>query len=647
MFSDRWSLLLLLSGATSLAAPAMAQRTDDNAVSSAEDAFGKSVGDEQIGLYNPTLVRGFSPEAAGNLRIEGMYFDQRGSVTDRLLEGATMRVGISAQGYPFPAPTGIADYALRKAGSEFIASTAITFGPFGGFSAELDLQIPIDGERLGATAGIGIYEDGTTFGASPNYGSYGASFRYQPSKHVSIQPFWGRIDVSDEDVQPLIFTDGSFLPNKYKRSRFFGQKWAENEGRLDTFGVVSKARLGSFDVAAGLFRSESEFAKSHADLLFDTDQQGNVGQRIIVADRGDSSRSTSGELRVLRSYVEGARRHSLIASVRGRSLRRAYGGSALIDLGSSITGAEDFRPEPEVAVGPKTFDRIEQTNFGLGYELRWQNVGELGIGVQNARYSKIVTTPVGALPETRGNPWLFSFNTALYLTDSIAMYGGYTRGLEESDVAPANAINRNEAPPAIRTEQKDIGFRWNVSPNVSLIAGLFDVRKPYFNLDAVSRFRELGEIRHKGAELSVSGEIAPGLRVVAGTVYLDARISGEEVRAGLIGSRPVGGFRLHSIGNLNWTLPWHKALTLTGRFERTSDRVANVQNTLFIPARWVGSLGARYRASIGKTPVLARFNVDNVLNTYGWAVGGSGFFVNNGARRMLRQYELVERVMRL
>lgn len=74
-------------------------------------------------------------------------------------------------------------------------------------------------------------------------------------------------------------------------------------------------------------------------------------------------------------------------------------------------------------------------------------------------------------------------------------------------------------------------------------------------------------------------------------------------------------------------------MTLTGRFERTSDRVANVQNTLFIPARWVGSLGARYRASIGKTPVLARFNVDNVLNTYGWAVGGSGFFVNNGARR--------------
>jgi hypothetical protein len=54
---------------------------------------------------------------------------------------------------------------------------------------------------------------------------------------------------------------------------------------------------------------------------------------------------------------------------------------------------------------------------------------------------------------------------------------------------------------------------------------------------------------------------------------------------------------------------------------------------LFIPARWVGSVGARYRLQVGKVPVLARFTVDNVLNTFGWAAGGSGFLINNGARR--------------
>lgn len=630
-----YSNYYLAVGATLLcyAPPAWAQRTDDNAVGSAEDAFGKTVGDEQIGMYNPGLVRGFSPEAAGNLRIEGLYFDQRGTVTDRLLEGATMRVGISAQGYPFPAPTGIADYALRKPGGEFIASVALGYGPFGGKSAEVDLQIPIDGERLAMTAGASYSNDGTTFGASPEYDTYGLSLRYKPSKNFSIQPFWGRIGIRDEDVQPLIFTSGSFLPKKYDRSKFFGQKWAENEGRLDTFGVVSKARVADFDIAAGLFRSNNKFDKSHADLLFDTDVAGRVGQRIIVADRDDFSRSTSGEFRLSRAFVEGPRRHSLIATVKGRSLDRAYGGSALIDLGPSVAGEQDFRPEPVSAFGPKTFDQIRQTNFGLGYELRWQNVGELSAGVQKVDYSKLVTTPSGALPETNDAPWLYSVNAAAYLTESLALYGGYTRGLEESDVAPSNAVNRNEAPPAIRTEQKDFGLRWGITPVVSMVVGYFDVRKPYFNLDATSRFRELGEIRHRGVELSVSGEVAPGLRIVAGTVYLDAEISGEEVDRGLIGSRPVGGFRLHTIANANWQFPWHKPLTLTARFERTSDRPANVANTLFIPARWVGSLGARYRLQVGKVPVLARFAVDNVLNTFGWAAGGSGFLINNGARR--------------
>ena len=40
--------------------PAWAQRADDNAVKSAEDAFGTSIGTENIGLYRPVEVRGFS-----------------------------------------------------------------------------------------------------------------------------------------------------------------------------------------------------------------------------------------------------------------------------------------------------------------------------------------------------------------------------------------------------------------------------------------------------------------------------------------------------------------------------------------------------------------------------------------------------------
>jgi iron complex outermembrane receptor protein len=48
------------------------QRAQDNAVSVAEDAFGTSIGLQNVGLYSVNDARGFNPQQAGNLRSEGL-----------------------------------------------------------------------------------------------------------------------------------------------------------------------------------------------------------------------------------------------------------------------------------------------------------------------------------------------------------------------------------------------------------------------------------------------------------------------------------------------------------------------------------------------------------------------------------------------
>ena len=63
-------------------------------------------------------MRGFSPTAAGNVRIDGLYFDQVWSVSARLRTASQVRVGLSAQGFVFPAPTGIVDHQLRRPGEK-------------------------------------------------------------------------------------------------------------------------------------------------------------------------------------------------------------------------------------------------------------------------------------------------------------------------------------------------------------------------------------------------------------------------------------------------------------------------------------------------------------------------------------------------
>src|SRR5271156_136078 len=94
-----------------------AQHASDDPLATANDAFGLTLGLESIGLYGPGLVRGFNPQTAGNVRIDGLYFDQQGALSNRVVEGSTIRIGVSEIGYAFPAPTGIVDYDLRNPGN--------------------------------------------------------------------------------------------------------------------------------------------------------------------------------------------------------------------------------------------------------------------------------------------------------------------------------------------------------------------------------------------------------------------------------------------------------------------------------------------------------------------------------------------------
>src|SRR5688500_11008902 len=200
---------------------ASAQRAGENAIASAEDAFGTSVGSERVGLYFPQSARGFSPVQAGNVRINGMYFDYQADLNTRLISGSNVRVGLTAQGYPFPAPTGVADFSLRLPGSEAIASTVIGIGPFGGPRVEVDAQIPVT-ETLGLAAGVGVNQQEIYHGGDQRVLTAAAIARWRPVANVEIIPFWSVQDEDGAEAQPIIFTSGDYLPPRFERRRYFG-----------------------------------------------------------------------------------------------------------------------------------------------------------------------------------------------------------------------------------------------------------------------------------------------------------------------------------------------------------------------------------------------------------------------------------------
>ena len=620
MFGTSVAALLLMPEA------AWAQRTGENAVASAQDAFGTSVGNERVGLYFPQSARGFSPVQAGNVRINGMYFDYQADLNQRLISGSNVRVGLTAQGYPFPAPTGVADFSLRLPGSEAVASTVVGIGPFGGPRAEIDAQLPVTG-TLGIAGGVGYNDAGLYYGGDQQILDAAIIGRWRPAQNVEIIPFWSRKDESGGEAQPIIFTGGAYLPPRFERRRYFGPEWARNEGQDVNYGLLATFSFGDWTLRGGAFRSIAHDYRNFTPLFLDATAEGEA-DREVISEQARRFASTSGELRLTRQLIEGDRLHLIHLMTRARMQDRRNGGGQRFDFGRGRIDEPIVAPEPAFTLGQQTTDQVRQLTFGLGYEGRWRDVGELSLGIQRTFYEKAVVRPSGALPVSESSPWLFNGTLSVLAGSDLVFYAGYTRGLEESPVAPDVAVNRGEAPPAIITEQMDAGFRYAITPALRLVAGVFDVRKPYFALDPARVFRDLGEVRNRGIEVSLAGQITPRLGIVLGAVFLDATVSGDQVDLGLIGRRPIGASGRTITGALNWNLPWVQGLSVDLAYESTAERVADRANSFTIPGRYVYSLGGRYRFDLFDRPATFRAQLASVNNVYGYNNLGEGFYYN-------------------
>ena len=628
-----FTVLAIALAAIELVAPraAVAQRTEENVTTGSEDAFGRSIGNESIGIYNEGDVRGFSPIEAGNVRIEGLYFDRVGTLTSRLIEGSTIRVGVASQSYPFPSPTGIVDYDLRRVGGKQVISALTYYGPFDSLGVEVDAQLPVIGDELGVAMGAGVYHDAFLWGGQNEAYSYAIAPKWRPTPNFELRPFFSHIVFSEEESEPLMITQDAALPPKIKRNHYYGQEWSTNEGEVLNYGVIGASRFGAWTARLGLFESVFTPDAQFAELMTDVDAERNANE-LVVAFPQSRFASRSGELRVARLFEEESRRHTLLFTARARQQTRRYGGEDVIDIGPVELGVGRDVAEPVFNFGGQSHDEVEQQTFGTAYELQWAGVGEMSIGVQKTHYTKTVDTPTEVLPESRADPWIKYATATVNATRTLAIYGSYTEGLEESPVAPNEAQNRNVAAPALETEQYDAGVRWDTIANLKLIAGVFNIKKPYFDLDAAGFFKELGTVEHRGVELSLAGNPSDALTVIVGTRWLDATVSGPTVDAGQIGEKPVGTAKQYSLASADYRFAGSN-FSLDATVEHITPQTANSANTIEVPARAVLHIGGRYRFKVFGKPATLRLLVQNVTDEYGWQALSSGVYGYNAPRR--------------
>lgn len=468
-------------------------RADENAVRQAGDAFGTSVGRETIGLYTQRSVRGFSPVAAGNVRIEGLYFDPVIVPTSRLARSTTIRVGLGALGNPFPAPTGLVDFGFRRPGDKAAASVQVGADAWGTVNIEIDGVVPLAPAfslGAGASARVESALDGTL--DSELGGALIA--RWTVAQGVQIMPFVNVNTALRDDHRVAYLMSGDVLPPLLPRRERFGPPWVRGSNVEINMGVLADWHLSpDWLLRGGLFRSSRTVDGNFANLVIDLHPDG-VGRHRIVADPRLAFASVSGEIRLTRQLSDGERRHQIHVTVRGRASDRRFGGADVLNLGLVRFDEPPNWPKPVFNHGPQQLDNVRQWTGGLAYEGHWDKVGELAAGVQLSDYRKRIDLPAGGVQATDARPLLYYASIVANLTTRMVVYGGFVTGLEESGIAPANAANRNEALPAIKTRQFDAGLRLELAGGVKLVAGVFDISKPYYNLDGSNRFDVLGDV---------------------------------------------------------------------------------------------------------------------------------------------------------
>jgi iron complex outermembrane receptor protein len=609
------------------------QRAEDNAVTSAEDAFGTSIGLQSVGLYSQTDARGFDPQQAGNLRIEGLYFDQETYATSTCMVRETaMRIGIAAQAYSFPSPTGIADFSLRAPGDNWAFSGLASRGPYSALAIQVEQQIPVQPKTLSADFCFAHYQNILVdLMRHDDSAVFGSALRWRPIDNTEVIPFWSYIVGGGRQELPGVYTDGTVPLPQFRERDLASQTWTTQGWRMTTLGTVVKSELSEhWHLDGGLFHSQENDPWDFEPYL-QLNANGTADSNVDVTPP-QMANSTSGEMRLTGVSLHDAWRQQLQFAVRGRAVARSYGGDDDLDFGNITLQDQAQFPQSPIVLTPRSEDRVRQLDFGVTYDARWQGMGSAALGVLKDDYRRTADVP-STTPETfHTTPWLLNMRAALEGGHSLIFYGSYTQGLEDSALAPLTAINRGEPPAAARTWQVDGGLRYAPDEKLRVILGAFDIHKPYLNLDSDNVYRPLGRLRNEGVESSLSYSNA-GLTVLAGGVWLRPHVDLTVPEPGVIGSEPLGPVPLTLTANLDYAPPQWGPWATSLEWNRLSSRYATSDDRQRLPPLATVGAGVRYQWKLRENSWTLRFDAFNLTNAQGLHISALDLVIPEQGRR--------------
>ena len=605
----------IVAAFTAACASEAAAQSSTNVATVEVDAFGEKVGSEQIGLYNEQQVRGFSLQESGNYRIDGAYFIRSANIADPALDGVTIRVGVNALGVDFPAPSGIVEYRMPSPAPGAREQAEFAYRDYGGWAILTRGSAASSDGRIGASYGLNIINDTGSDGVPRRPRHFALVPQWRPNDALQMKLLFSVDRFSKQgDYQTAV--SGTVLPPKQPNPGVYAADWTRFDQWQYAGGVVmSYAPSNVFSLQSSFVVTDLDRDRSDFTLL--TLEPDGIGTATALRSRSNQARSAAVETRASLKTAENQR---LFATLRWRSSKSQVrpGVSvpfSFIDqkLGVPVTAAPPDPPD----VTP-TVDLTRQFMGGVGYEADVTKNIWLRGAVLKTQYKKQVRPAGAAIQTNSDSPWLYDLAATYTPTDSLTLFATTVRGLEESGTAPNNAANRNEVLPAVMATQYEMGARYRIGGGVTAIASLFEISKPTPGLDTLNVYGLIGQARHRGIELSLTGKPAAGFNVVGGLALLEPARLGELVDRGLIRNRAAGIPAITGLVNLTYQLAFLDGLSIDSQINYTSQRLLNPRTGVYTPAYATLDIGARYAFKLGSSTATLRARIGNAFDVDEW-----------------------------
>jgi iron complex outermembrane receptor protein len=250
--------------------------------------------------------------------------------------------------------------------------------------------------------------------------------------------------------------------------------------------------------------------------------------------------------------------------------------------------------------------------------------------------------PFKANTDSNGQKWVPRAGLVYRYTDELSFYGSYTESFKpNSTIAPlsgsSTVLDGSIAPEEAKSWE--VGARLEMPGRVTGNIALFDIKKRNVLVanseGPVTLYSAAGEVRSRGLEVDLSGQLSDRWSMIGSYAYTDAEVTEDPVYKGKqLQNVAKNSGSLSAVYDFGQVIGGDQLRVGAGA-RYVGERAGNAVNDFDLPSYTVADAFATYDTQLDGQRVKFQLNVKNLFDRTYYTSAASRFFVSMGDSRQV------------